>query len=837
MTNQPRKDRVAWSRPRGHAENASAYPAWPRGRGHATRPKLAILAAMAAVVALVPAFASPQRASAPVAKAKELIAREPFDRITLIDNTTWDVEPLAPRPLPPIDKKKKARPKNELPHEGNIGAPGQKSTVEVPKEDEEEPLIIHMLEGDVRDYKVKREHIKSVDYYEDMLIAEAGRLTASGKYGKAFEHLLMARSRAPKWPRLEDAVDKLLFAEGSQALTDNDTDRGLRLLGELYRRRPDYPGLGDKLASLYLGRIRKAFDVRAYAAGRQVLRELETLAPGNAAIAPARELYVGRARGLLDRARAVMDGERLDLILEAASVWPALEGLESAYREAFAAMPTLDVAVADLPDPVGPWLKSSAAVRTAPLLYRPILASADEEGTKGSLPDQLAASVETVDLSRGMRIKIRTGFLWNDGSRPVSAIDVARSLVDRTVPTLPGYSARWADLLERVEATDDEQLEIRLARSTLRPEHWLLIPVGPAHGGGDGWVAAVGQGRRPVGDGPYRWVPSSAGVAQYVAVTNEGTPGPKVRRVREVRYASADDAVAALERGDVSLVEEVAPAQLVELGKVAGVRVGQYATPSLHRIALDGRNEALRNRTLRRALSLAIDRKDLLEESVLRRKADSTNAVADGPFLKGSYADAPDVSPLPYDPWLAKALVAAARKEMGGVAVKLTFEHPPTLIARAVCPKLADAWREVGVEVTLKEVPERDLEAKLRAGGRFDLAYRAARPGEPAFDAGPTICPAYDAPPSSDPLAALASPRILQLLLQLDRAPETTAAQALLLQIDRESRDELPILPLWQVVDHYAWRGRVKGIGDEARHIYQGIESWEVEPWYPAESR
>src|SRR5262249_45345908 len=161
---------------------------------------------------------------------------------------------------------------------------------------------------------------------------------------------------------------------------------------------------------------------------------------------------------LFDRAKGATGSERLDLILSAASVWPDTDGLESAYREAFAAVPTLDVAVADLPGPVGPWLSTSASARTAPLPSRPVPASTAEEGMKGSLPDQLAASVETFDLSRGLRIKVRPGFQWSDGSRPVSALDVARSLADRTVPTLPGYSARWADLLDRVEATEDEQV-------------------------------------------------------------------------------------------------------------------------------------------------------------------------------------------------------------------------------------------------------------------------------------------------------------------------------------------------------------------------------------------
>ena len=98
-------------------------------------------------------------------------------------------------------------------------------------------------------------------------------------------------------------------------------------------------------------------------------------------------------------------------------------------------------------------------------------------------------------------------------------------------------------------------------------------------------------------------------------------------------------------------------------------------------------------------------------------------------------------------------------------------------------------------------------------------------------DAGALIAPAYDAP-ASNPLASLASPRILQLLLQLERAPEYPTARRLILEIDRECRDELPALPLWQVEGHYAWRTRLKGPKDVSDQLYEGIASWEIEPWY-----
>src|SRR5262249_39228525 len=108
----------------------------------------------------------------------------------------------------------------------------------------------------------------------------------------------------------------------------------------------------------------------------------------------------------------------------------------------------------------------------------------------------------------------------------------------------------------------------------------------------------------------------------------------------------------------------------------------------------------------------------------------------------------------------------------------------------------------------------------------------AGRCDEPVVDAGLLLAPGYDAPPSTDPLGSLASPRILQLLLQLERAPEWPSARGLVLEVDRESRDELPVLPLWQLEDHYAWHSRLKGPGESAERLYQGIETWEVEPWF-----
>ena len=309
-----------------------------------------------------------------------------------------------------------------------------------------------------------------------------------------------------------------------------------------------------------------------------------------------------------------------------------------------------------------------------------------------------------------------------------------------------------------------------------------------------------------------------------------GTP---IRRIREVRYPDAQAAFVALTRGEITLLDHVPPERLPEIAKHPGLKGRRFASPSVHRIALDGRNPALRNRKLRRALSLAIDRRGLLEDVVLRRPLDEGNRVSDGPFVQGSFVDAPGVQPLDYNPLLARGLVGAARKDLGGEPIRLTLEYPSSPEAMAVCPQDCG-----GIQADRAGGPaHRAARGGPGGGPPVGSPVRPGLPGLAADHAPPGRRAAAGPGIRRHPLGrrpGLASPRILQLLIQLDRTPETTAARELAIQIDRESRDELPVVPLWQLEDHYAWRTSLRGPLETADRPYQGVAGWEAEPWIAA---
>src|SRR5262249_48609986 len=157
----------------------------------------------------------------------------PFDRVTLNDGAVLIVEPVSPRPLPAYDAEKERKKKKgfTLPPEGNIGLPGSKSRVVTPREDEKaeelaSQVTLHLFEGEVRDFKVKRGSIRRVEYFEDLLLAEGDRWLLARNYAKAFECYLRVKSREPGWAGLDERVNRLLFEEGSAALLDGDDERG-----------------------------------------------------------------------------------------------------------------------------------------------------------------------------------------------------------------------------------------------------------------------------------------------------------------------------------------------------------------------------------------------------------------------------------------------------------------------------------------------------------------------------------------------------------------------------------------------------------------------------------
>ncbi len=769
---------------------------------------------------------------------RNLLSEPPFDRMTLIDGTVIEVDPVSPRPLPTIEELEEAR-VTEAKTEQVGGGIFVRKGPEVKEDPKELTLVIRVHDDEEpADYSVRYVDIERVDYFEDILLADALEHARLGQFDQAFERIFAVETREPDWRGLPATINRVLLQEGQQAIARGDVDGGLRILGQLRERSPDEPGLRDLLVKTFTGRIESAIQAGSFAVGRRRLADLEELAPESTEVRRLSARFEAEANRMSERAESAVGADRVVQLGEAVRIWPRDSSLVERYQTTFKESPVLDVAVLDVPRRPGPYVECSADDRVIQLLYHPILRDTSQEAVTGERDGQLTAKLEITDIGRRLLLQLNPGVLWNDESRTVGAADVARALSDRALPSSPGFDARWANLLDRITTVGDLEVEVYLNRAPINPETWLVLPVGPAHSSGDGLVWSP-NGPKALGSGSFELTELTETVAQYdrAQVSGEDSEDLNVARIREQRLPTFESSLAMLRRRDLVLIEEIPPSMVPELTEESGLNVGRYEQPQLHWIALDGRNPVLRNRSVQRALSFAIDRELLLRETILRGPIEGSNGLIDGPVPTGSFADAPDVEPLVADLGLAKARVRAAITEMNIERIALTFEYPATPVARLVAPKLAKAFEEVGFVIEAVERPLSDLETELGDGRRFDLAYRTGQIDNPLMQIGPTLCPGYPAPEGTDALGALASTRILQLLLRLEQIQDLPTARSLLVQIDRECRDELPIIPLWQLETYYAWNDRLSGIGAQSNSLYEGIESWTIEPWSAPESR
>ena len=237
----------------------------------------------------------------------------------------------------------------------------------------------------------------------------------------------------------------------------------------------------------------------------------------------------------------------------------------------------------------------------------------------------------------------------------------------------------------------------------------------------------------------------------------------------------------------------------------------------------------IRNRSFRRALGYALNRPEILEEQFLKRPPKSDEIIADGVFAKASSWDDSTVKTQPFDRSLATLLFASARRELKMPQIRLTLDYPARADVARAAARMADDLKQYGIEITLKADSPDQLESRLAAGSNFEIAYRIIQPSFDHFLIGAGISPALYARPSANGLASLSSPLTRSNILDIERAWDETRVRQTAQFIDRLCRDELPVIPLWQVPRRYAWRSNVKGIKAGQKSIYENIEIWSIE--------
>jgi hypothetical protein len=101
-----------------------------------------------------------------------------------------------------------------------------------------------------------------------------------------------------------------------------------------------------------------------------------------------------------------------------------------------------------------------------------------------------------------------------------------------------------------------------------------------------------------------------------------------------------------------------------------------------------------------------------------------------------------------------------------------------------------------------------------------DMVYVSAAVWEPVIDARRILGPEGLAG-SNDQLVGLG-------LRRLEEAINWKEVHDRLMDLHQISFNELPVLPLWQMVESYAYRADLYGVGQDIVTLYQNADQWNI---------
>ncbi len=742
--------------------------------------------------------------------AGQLYDERPYDQITLDklnESKVLKVEPLEPA-------KRKRPPKPHL---------GARLTVKLIGEPDKEFTVLWSA-------------IAKVEAFAQLVLKRANQLTASGDRDEAYDYFRFLAANHPKLPGLDAAIESFLYEEAKTRQRNKQYDGALAILRELYSRNPKWPGLEKALAVPTERLIERYAAGNDYPSVRALIENLATCFPAAPLVGHWRGKLKEMAAGLLTEAKsAARSGNFRDAsraVRRVEQIWPTLPGAEEVARSIHEQSARVIIATSSLPANTAPGqtgrMLDWAFRRTDRLTARTIteFVGSGVEGREYRFP---AGNMEIEKLGRRMVFQVERD-LGNHTAAGDSALTgylLARRLLALADPVDAAYRRQWGELLEAVAVREVYWVEADLRHPHVRPAALLVSPLC---------------------DGPYTTDLKTDNETIYVANQDYFAATPtQPKEIVERLMPRGSQAIAALRRGRVDAIDRVNPWDLGKLRDSESIALKPYAAPLLHCLIPNLQRPLMAKRAFRRALVYGISRQVILAHLTGNAEIPGGQVVS-GPFLAGrsfedplGYAYDTGIEPRPYRPRLAVALAGVALAELQAKKEKdkaaqtaekppaatttLRLAHPPHEIARVACTMIARQLGLAGIPVELKELDG----CPARLPDDVDLLYAELAVWEPVVDARRLL--------GFDGISGGASPYMSLALARLQQATDWKQVRVGLRKIHRIAHDDVAVVPLWQLTDHFAYcRGLTEEMVEKPVSLYQDVEHWQATFRYNVEA-
>ena len=371
-----------------------------------------------------------------------------------------------------------------------------------------------------------------------------------------------------------------------------------------------------------------------------------------------------------------------------------------------AAAKSLRYGLSTFPPSIKPWENTGAAANTVKLtMYRGLMGY---DG-KAKLVPEVAESIDWPDDKTAV-FKLRANAVFHNG-KPVTSKDVVYTFTQIQAPDSTAYLKNALTNIAKVEAVDDHTVKFSLHASSA-----VFTQLLANYCAGIVWSGSAAD--NPIGCGPYKPKSQERGVhidvEKFADFYEKGRP--MCDTIRFIAYSDENLRYAALQTGDVDLIEYLPWAQFDAVSKSKALKMAATTGPFMLLLFNVAKKGPLQDPKVRQAIGYAIKREDVIDAAF----AGHGTPLFGFPNPEGSPFKLDDAaSKWTYDPDKAKAMLAKAGYASG---------FPCKLLATSTygmhqdTASIVQAYLQmIGIQATL-DLPDWASRVKAGKDGDYDIA-------------------------------------------------------------------------------------------------------------------
>lgn len=452
----------------------------------------------------------------------------------------------------------------------------------------------------------------------------------------------------------------------------------------------------------------------------------------------------------------------------------------------------LTFGISSFPPSVQPWANAGTASATVKLaLYRGLTSYGPDGKIRGELAESWSSEGKNTWVFKLRDAKFQNG-------EKVTSADVKWTIEQVAGEKSTAFMRTEMQGVEKIETPDDKTIRI----TTKQPSATLPLTMASYH---MPIMSKASTASEQIGAGPFMLKDAERGVSMdLVPNPHYYRPGlPKLKGIRVVVYADENLRVAALQSGDVDLIEYVPWQAMASIEKDPALKLDAVDGPFMA-IVFNGSRPPFNDVRVRKAVAHAIRREDIVKSAFFGRGA----SLAHLPIPQTSpYFNADLVDGWKYDPELSKKLLAEAGHG-GGLSCKLLSTaqygmHKDT--AEVVQQHLA----AVGINAELN-LPDWATRVSLGNRGQYDFGIM----GTSADSNDPDGLSGYvdgSLSPSYVRSYNLSIPKLTQLFQAGREEFDEEKRKAIYHEMEQVAIDQVPMVGLALRSQGYAMRKQVGG--------------------------